>query len=230
MTTSDVVDQPVGGAVLYVSSRVAPEAHRAFSDWCDSVHHFDTMRVDGFLSLRRFERLEVVGDEAEGFPLLTLYQVEDATAADPSGPSYTKHTESYSPAPPEVLDAITYERTVYARVAPAAAATQPVGRALVSVRSAAPDARGWLDGPVTTAVTDGPGVLGVSGYRVAGDAGGQLLLVDVEDEEAGRKVLAGLAGLERAAGATTLELFGQVFPAAGVLVRDRRFVEPGVSR
>src|SRR4051812_23109509 len=89
MTASHVVDQPVGGAVLYVSSRVAPEAHKAFSEWCDAVHHFDTMRVDGFLSLRRFERLALVGDAAEGFPLLTLYQVEDAIAADPSGPSYT---------------------------------------------------------------------------------------------------------------------------------------------
>src|ERR1019366_7628684 len=91
--SSDVsVEQLIGAAVLYVSSNVAPAFHAAFSEWCDTIHHFDTMRIEGFLSLRRFELVEGSADgDAPEFGVLTLYQVASANDADFDTPSYARH-------------------------------------------------------------------------------------------------------------------------------------------
>jgi hypothetical protein len=208
------VDQPIGTAVLYVSSNVAPEAHAPFSEWCDSIHHFDTMRIDGFLSLRRFELVDgfTDGDTPE-FRLLTLYQVEKAGDADFSTPSYARHTATYTPPPEGVTDHITFERTVYERVADDGP-TQPVGTACVTLVG---EDGPWLEKAADVARTV-PGVL--NAYRVAGEAGG-VLLVDVDDVNAGHAVLSALAEVDHGGRRRSLQLFGQVFPARGVLCRDR---------
>jgi hypothetical protein len=214
-----VVQQPIGNAVLYVSSNVAPEAHARFSEWCDTIHHFDTMRIEGFLSLRRFELVEGVtdGDTTE-FRLLTLYQVAEAGNADFSTPSYAQHTATYTPPPDGVTDHITFERTVYERVGARTADSQPVGAACVTLVGEDGD---WL-AEAAAAVTGRPGVL--NAHRVAGEAGG-VLLVDVEDVDAGRAALAVVAGVDHGGRRRSAQLFAQVYPSSGVLVRDHRLVQ-----
>jgi hypothetical protein len=209
------VDQPIGTAVLYVSSNVAPSVHAAFSDWCDRIHHFDTMRIDGFLSLRRFELVEGTTDGGTPeFRLLTLYQVAKAGDAAFDTPSYAAHTATYAPPPPGVVDHIAFERTVYERVDPGKATTQPVGEACVTLVGE--------DGPWLAEALDVaravPGVLGA--YRVAAHGAG-VLLADVVDVAAGRAALAALSEVDHGGKRRSLQLFGQVFPARGVLVRDR---------
>src|SRR5688572_28223838 len=215
-----ITEQPIGRAVLYVSSNVAPEAHRAFSQWCDSIHHFDTMRIDGFLSLRRFEL--VTGTTAPGTPeyrMLTLYQVADARDADFSTPSYEQHTATYSPPPDGVVDHITYERQVLDRVEDTGAAVQLVGRACIS---AVGEDGAWID--EAAALTGGcPGVL--QAHRVEG-AGRAVLLVDVEAVDDGRRVLDAISTVDHGGSLRSLQLFEQVFPPVGVLGRDRKFLSP----
>ncbi len=209
------VEQPIGTAVLYVSSNVAPASHAAFSEWCDTIHHYDTMRIEGFLSLRRFELVDgsVDGDAPE-FRLLTLYQVARPDDADFDTPSYARHTASYTPPPPGVVDDITFERAVYKRVGTSDAETQPVGGACVTlVGQDGP----WLE-DASAAARSTPGVLGA--HRVVGESRG-VLLVDVDDTAAGREVVAALGDVEHGGRRRSLQLFQQVFPARGVLVRDR---------
>jgi hypothetical protein len=211
------VQQPIGTAVLYVSSRVRPEVADAFDTWCDTVHHFDTMRIDGFLSLRRFELVEgLVGDGVVEYPLLTLYQVEKAGDADFSTPSYAHHSATYTPPPPGVVDGIEFERAVYERDDVSGARTQPVGSACVTlIGTPGP----WIADAQSDA-SRSPGVL--NSYVVTGDER-SVLLIDVEDEHQGRELFARLAPLDHAGGRRSLQLFRQVFPAAGVLLRDREF-------
>jgi hypothetical protein len=218
------VDQPIGTAVLYVSSNVEPDVLPAFNDWCDSVHHFDTMRIEGFLSLRRFELVEGAADgDTPEFRLLTLYQVAEPGDAAFDTPSYARHTASYAPPPPGVVDHITFERTVYERVRPGPTGTQPVGEFCVTL--VGDDGR-WLEDAAGLA-TMLPGVL--NAHRVANDARGALL-VDVADVDAGRAVLAALGEVEHAGRRRSLQLFRQVFPPSGVLLRDRQVLtESGLA-
>jgi hypothetical protein len=55
---------------------------------------------------------------------------------------------------------------------------------------------------------------------VVGESGG-VLLVDVDDIAAGRAVLAALGQVKHGGQRRSLQLFQQVFPARGVLMRDR---------
>lgn len=211
-----IVDQPIGSAVLYVSSTVDDVAAAAFDEWCDTIHHFDTMRIPGFLSLRRLRLVDGVDDGVVPvFRLLTLYQVDRPETADTTTPAYEAHTASYTPPPPGVTDHITFERSVYERRSPGGS-TQRVGGVLVSV--AGDDA--WLD-EVDAEARAAAAVLSTT--RLTGEAG-PLLLVDVEDVEAGRAVLARVAALDAAGRRRWVRLFEQVFPSSGVLVRDRVFV------
>ncbi len=210
------VDQPIGTAVLYVSSNVAPEVIAAFNEWCDTVHHFDTMRVEGFLSLRRFELVDGMTDgDTPEFRLLTLYQVAKPGDAAVDTPSYARHTATYTPAPPGIVDRITFERTVYERVGTTDADTQPVGAACVTL--VGEDGQ-WLEDAARVAAAI-PGVL--NAHHVASDERGALL-VDVEDVAAGRNALAALGSVDHGGRRRSLQLFRQVFPAHGVLLRERK--------
>jgi hypothetical protein len=209
------VDQPIGTAILYVSSNVAPEVHAAFSEWCDTNHHFDTMRIEGFLSLRRFELVDGVTDgNRPEFRLLTLYEVAEPGDAAYDTPSYARHTATYTPPPPGIVDRITFERSVYERVGSSDAATQRVGGACVTLLG---EDGQWLEDAAGMARAV-PGVLDV--HRAAGEAGG-VLLADVEDVAAGRDVLDALGEVEHGGRRHSVQLFRQVFPARGVLLRDR---------
>lgn len=212
-----VTQQPTGRAVLYVSSDVAPDVFDAFSTWCDTIHHFDTMRIDGFLSLRRFQLVDgVVDNDGPAFSTLTLYQIEDAENANFSTPAYMHHSATYTPPPDGVVDGITFERTIYGREQPSPSDTQPVGAACVTLVGAD---GAWLDA-AASAVRDTPGFL--NAYRVANDERA-VLFVDVDDVDAGRAVLAKLRTFGVGAERRSVQLFHQVFPAEGVLLRDRRF-------
>jgi hypothetical protein len=216
-----ITDQPTGRGVLYVLSTVAAEAHRPFSEWCDTIHHFDTMRIEGFLSLRRFEL--VTGIVAAGVPdhqLLTLYQVTEPDNADFSTESYRQHTATYTPPPDGVVDHITFEREVFARVDDDNRGnTQPVGRACVCIDGTTGD---WLDHASTTARAHA-GVLNTQ--RLARDDHG-LVIIDVETVDDGHAVFAALKGTTDDAGFRALRLFEQVYPQYGVLVRDRVVIAP----
>lgn len=208
------VEQPIGGAVLYVSSTVDDEAALAFDEWCNTIHHFDTMRIPGFLSLRRFRLID--GTTEGGGPeyrLLTLYQVEDAAAADMTTPAYEAHTASYTPPPPGVTDHIIFERTVYDRRI-SGGSTQTVGAAMVSLGG---EDGAWLDHAEASLPALG-GVLSTT--RLQGDAGA-VLLVDVADVDTGLAVLDGLSGIDHRGQRRWAHLFEQVFPETGVLARDR---------
>jgi hypothetical protein len=216
------VNEPIGKAVLYVSSNVAADVYEAFSVWCNTIHHFDTMRIDGFLSLRRFEL--VAGSTAPGTPefgLLTLYQVESPECAAFDTPAYARHTATYTPPPPGVTDGITYERTIYQRTTAPTSSTQPVGQACVSLTGRSGP---WLDAAMKR-TADLPGVL--NSYAVTADDRTQdrvALLVDVDDVASGRDALAALTDLDHGGQRQAAQLFEQVFPSDGILVRDRRFV------
>jgi hypothetical protein len=216
-----ITDQPIGRGVLYVSSNVRPEAHAAFTEWCDSIHHFDTMRIDGFLSLRRFELVDGITEPgAHEYRLLTLYQVNDPGDADFSTPAYQQHTATYAPPPDGVTDGIEFERHVLRRRGdPPNGATQPVGRACVSLVG--------VDGPwLADAVSVATGCDGALNAYVADGDAFAVLLVDVETAEQGAAVLSALSGVPHGGSRRSLQLFAQVFPNAGVLVRDRVVVAP----
>jgi hypothetical protein len=211
------IQQPIGTAVLYVSSNVQPVVFDVFNEWCDTIHHFDTMRINGFLSLRRFQLLDGLIDiDVPEFPILTLYQIEKAGDADFNTPSYAHHSATYTPPPAGVVDGITFERTVYEREEETGVHTQPVGGACVTLVG--------VDGPWLAAA--GAAASNVAGflnaYRVA-NVERAVLLVDVEDEAAGRDVLATLTTVDHGAKRHSLQLFTQVFPTTGVLLRDREF-------
>jgi hypothetical protein len=208
------VQQPIGTAVLYVSSSVRPEVVEAFNTWCDTVHHFDTMRIDGFLSLRRFELVEGHGaGDVTRYPLLTLYQVEKVGDADFNTPSYAHHSATYTPPPPGVVDGIEFERTVYEREDVSGARTQPVGAVCITVLS-----------PTATATTEARAIAsrspGVLNAYVVKDDQRSVLLIDVEHEHEGRALFAELAQAD-SRGERSVHLFRQVFPPDGVLLRDR---------
>lgn len=216
-----ITDQPIGKAVLYVLSNVQPQVHAAFSEWCDSIHHFDTMRIDGFLSLRRFEL--VTGTVEPGvtqYRLLTLYQITDPGVADFSTPAYQQHTATYTPAPAGVTDGIEFERHIMRRRnADDARTTQPVGEACVSLVGAPGP---WLE-LAADATVGLPGVL--NAHVVDGDDR-SVLLVDVKSRTQGDDVLTALSAAEHDGRRQSLQLFEQVFPRAGVLGRDRNVIAP----
>jgi hypothetical protein len=223
--------QPTGEGLLYVASNVAPEVYGPFTEWCDTVHHFDTMRIDGFLSMRRFE--QVVGVLAPGeeeFRLLTLYQVAEPGDADFSTPAYARHLASYAPAPPGVAETTTYERTILRRLAPSPG-SQPVGAAVVTLLVRTSPSDGDVVPALEAVVTAARTVAGLLGACIAVEEGSHgspvarwAVIIDVEDVHAGRAVLEALSPLDVGGRRSSLQLFRQVFPKAGVLLRDRQVV------
>ena len=215
-----ITDQPIGKGVLYVLSTVEPQAHQPFTDWCNTIHHFDTMRIEGFLSLRRFELVTgIVAAGVTDYQLLTLYQVTEPVNADFSTEAYQHHTATYTPPPDGVVGHIVFEREVFARPSPPTSATQPVGNACVCL-DGAPAA--WLDQAAASARAHG-GALNVQ--QLTGDDHG-LVIVDVETVDDGHAVFAALKGATDDEGFRALRLFEQVYPERGVLVRDRAVIAP----
>jgi hypothetical protein len=186
-----------------------------------ATHHFDTMRIDGFLSLRRFELIDgSVQPGVTEFRLLTLYQVADPGDADFSTPAYRQHTATYAPPPEGVTDGIAFERHVLRRRGVRSDPhTQPVGEACVSLVGA--------DGPwLQDATAAAAGCGGVLNSYVCDGDDFAVLLVDVQSRADGAGVLSALSAVEHGGRRRSLQLFGQVFPDLGVLVRDRVVVPP----
>jgi hypothetical protein len=214
-----ITDQPIGKGVLYVLSTVEPQAYQPFTDWCNTIHHFDTMRIEGFLSLRRFELVSgVVAPGVTDYQLLTLYQVADPGDADFSTEAYQHHTATYTPPPDGVVGHIIFEREVFARAEAPANATQPVGSAVVCLDGSTGN---WLDAATAAARTNGA----LNVQRLDNDDHG-LVIIDVETVEDGHKIFAALRSVTDGGNFRALRLFEQVYPARGVLVRDREIAAP----
>lgn len=211
------VEEPIGNAVLYVGSNVAPGAKPDFDTWCNTIHHFDSMRIEGFLSLRRFE--EIDGRVRNGHPrfsLLTRYQVEHPENANFDTPSYRRHSATYAPAPDGVTDQIEFERTVYTRVNGPTSGTQSVGEACASLLGA--EGR-WLD-EAARAFAGRDDVLGVTRLR-AEDRGA--VLIEIDRSASAARVMHEVEAHVDPDAFVSLQTFRQVFPKSGVLLRDRQF-------
>lgn len=214
-----ITDQPIGKGVLYVLSTVEPHAYQPFTDWCNTIHHFDTMRIEGFLSLRRFELVSgVVAPGVTEYQLLTLYQVADPGDADFSTEAYQHHTATYTPPPDGVVGHIIFEREVFARAEAPATARQPVGSAVVCLDGTAGS---WLGAAAEAARTYGA----LNVQQFTNDDHG-LVIVDVESVDDGNKIFDTLKSVTDDANFRALRLFEQVYPERGVLTRDREIAAP----
>ena len=215
-----ITHQPIGNGVLYVLSTVEPQAYQPFTDWCNTIHHFDTMRIEGFLSLRRFELVAgVVATGVTDYQLLTLYQVTEPGDADFSTEAYQHHTATYTPPPDGVVGHIIFEREVFTRTEASNRQTQPVGSACVCL-DGAPGV--WFDHIAALAHSHG---CALNVQQLEGDDH-SLLIVDVETVNDGHTVFAALKGATDEAGFRALRLFEQIYPDRGVLLRDRVVVAP----
>lgn len=209
--------QPTGGAVLYVQSRVQDRARAAFDDWCNAIHHFDTMRIDGFLCLRRFERIESIGVPSP-FDLLTLYQLRDVAVADFDSAAYRAHTASYTKPPAVVDGAVSFQRAIYRRT-DVTGERQAIGHALASIAASSEEA---IDA-ATAVVAVAAGTITSTRLALADGPGhDRLLVVEVVDEPAATG-LVDLLHHELDGAAIEIAAFRQVFPERGVLLRDRTF-------
>lgn len=207
--------QPTGGAVLYVTSTVAPEAVEDFTRWCDSIHHHDTMRVDGFISLRRFDLVEgVARPDRVHHRLLTLYQVRSAGDADFTTESYARHTATYTQPPSSVEGNVAFERQIYERTEPGDGGEQPVGEACITLTAP----RGFSTDAAASLAATADGFL--NAYQVRSDDE-VVLIVDCESVGAAAALYRQLQDRSSLEEIYSLGLFRQSFPRAGVLLRDQ---------
>lgn len=212
-------DEPVGRAMLYVESTVAPHALEDFSNWCNSIHHFDTMRIEGFLSLRRFELMDAwMAPNTKRYEILTFYQVADCTAADFTTPAYLQHTATYV-RPPESVDGnIEFERSIYERSEVPAGKTQKVGNAMITIRNYQAGANGQRP-CLRIPMGDILSAYGIRDERMSG------LVINCGEFQEARRIYEDILNDEAGIDNSTIQLFRQIFPARGVLLRDRKFRE-----
>jgi hypothetical protein len=103
--------QPIGQALLHIQSWLTGHEDD-FTRWCDAVHHSEALAAPGFLACRRFE---LVPGYAYGAPngasFLTMYQLADQNAFETD--AHRAVVERMTPAPPGVMEAVTYTSTIY---------------------------------------------------------------------------------------------------------------------
>lgn len=212
------VNEPIGRAVLYVESTVAPQMLEAFNTWCNSIHHFDTMRIKGFLSMRRFGLVEAsMAPAAKSYRILTFYQIADSSAADFSTPEYRQHTTTYVRPPAGVEGNIDFQRTIYERSDVPEQDVQAVGGALVAIRSY-PCGETKKRPPHPRCP---PGNV-LSVYRIHDDSTAGLI-INCEDLASARAIYRSALDDSELVSCSTVQLYEQVFPERGALLRDRRF-------
>jgi hypothetical protein len=103
--------QPVGGALLHIQSWITDHVD-AFTQWCDSVHHAEALQVPGFLSCRRFERVDGYAYAApKGADFLTVYQVREPEIVNSD--VHNANSAAMTPAPDGVMDGLEFLPTVY---------------------------------------------------------------------------------------------------------------------
>ena len=120
--------QPIGQGVLHLQSDLAdPAVEPDFTQWCNDVHHRSLLQeVDGFLSLRRFERVPGYRYSApDGSQYLTVYQLAGPEAVD--SPAHREHTRTFEPLPAHVSTVLSYRRTIYGQCSPATGSLTPAG-------------------------------------------------------------------------------------------------------
>lgn len=212
-------NEPIGRAVLYVESTVASQALEDFNNWCNSIHHFDTMRIQGFLSLRRFELVDArMASTEKLYKILTFYQIADSTAADFTTPEYRRHTATYVRPPEGVEGNIDFQRTIYERSEVPRSETQRVGNAMITIRSYQTNENARPRHPQC------PSGNVLSAYKIHGEntAG---LVVNCEDLQSAKEIYQGILDGGDRVDSSTVQLFQQVFPGRGALLRDRRFCQ-----
>jgi hypothetical protein len=103
--------QPIGQALLHIQSWLT--AHEdEFTRWCDTFHHAEALESPGFLACRRFEVVPGYSyAAANGAPFLTVYQLADQHAIDSD--AHKAVVAAMTPAPPGVMDAVTFTSTIY---------------------------------------------------------------------------------------------------------------------
>lgn len=103
--------QPVGGALLHIQTWITDHIDE-FTQWCDSVHHAEALQVPGFLSSRRFARVDGYAYAApKGADFLTMYQVRDPSIVNSD--VHNANSAAMTPAPDGVMDTLEYLPTVY---------------------------------------------------------------------------------------------------------------------
>ena len=119
--------QPIGQGLLHLQSDLAdPAAEPDFSRWCNEVHHAAVLLVDGFLSVRRFERVPGYRYAApDGAQILTAYQLATPAAVD--GPAHQEHGRTAEPIPEHVAATLSYLRTIYRQCFPDVGSLTPSG-------------------------------------------------------------------------------------------------------
>jgi hypothetical protein len=174
---SDQPRQPIGRALLHLLSDLTAEVD-AFTRWCDTVHHAEALEVDGFVSGRRFELVPGYRyAAAAGARFLTAYQLADEHVLDTD--SYRDHVARTTPAPPGVMESLTYTRTIYRERYPDGGwlspdgtverGDQPIGAAILHVMMDVEPAwdaelNAWYAEEHLPALLEVPGMLGARRY------------------------------------------------------------------
>jgi hypothetical protein len=133
--------QPIGQALLHIQSWLTGHEDD-FTRWCDAVHHAEALDTPGFLACRRFEL--VPGYEygaPDGPTFLTMYQLADENVVETD--AHRARVERMTPAPPGVMESVTYTSTIYRERYPAGgwlapdgtveAGEEPMGQAILHV-------------------------------------------------------------------------------------------------
>lgn len=212
-------DEPIGRAVLYVESTVAPQALEDFNNWCNTIHHFDTMRIEGFLSLRRFKLIDDrMAPGMKRHELLTFYQVVDGTAADFTTPAYRQHTATYV-RPPESVDGnIEFQRSIYERSEAPVSKTQKIGNAMIAIRNYQNVANERPHHPKVPVGSI------LSAYRIH-DERMSGLVINCGGLQDAKKMYTKILDDGADIANSSVQLFQQIFPTRGVLLRNREFRE-----
>jgi hypothetical protein len=119
--------QPIGQGLLHLQTNLAdPRVEPDFTRWCNEIHHAAVLHVDGFLSLRRYERVPGYRyADPDGYRFLTVYQLATPEAVD--SPAHQEHGRTAEPIPEHVAAVLTYLRTVYGQCFPEAGSLTPSG-------------------------------------------------------------------------------------------------------
>jgi hypothetical protein len=119
--------QPIGQGLLHLQSDLSdPAVEPDFTRWCNEIHHATVLRLDGFLSLRRYERVPGYRFAApDGARFLTVYQLATPDAVDSE--AHLEHLRAGTHLPEHVAAVLTFLRTIYGQCFPEVGSLTPSG-------------------------------------------------------------------------------------------------------
>lgn len=102
---------PIGSALLHIQSWLTGR-EEAFTRWCDECHHAEALQTPGYLACRRFELVPGYEYAApHGAQYLTVYQLDDEHVM--GNDAHQAVVAAMTPAPPGVVEALTFTSTIY---------------------------------------------------------------------------------------------------------------------